>query len=259
MAVARSWAVVVVVATLAACGDALNTSSGGDFVGQTYQAVEVTRDGTVQPVVQGTSLSLTFDSGGISASAGCNSMVSGGGVRDGVLQADTLASTEMACDPAIMEQEQWWAQFLTSGPTVDVGEQALTLTSGSDTVHMTSEPIVAGLPLSGTTWTLDTIIDQGSASNIPTGVGTSTATFTEQSMTVLVADCRNTQVTVSLSQTAAAFDAAPFASSACTGEAAGVDSAVMTVYGTGRVDYQIDGERLTITGGDGHALGYRGA
>ena len=255
----RYSALVVVVWLLAGCGDALNTAGGGDFAGQTYAAVEVTRDGSAEPVVPGTSLTLTFDADGITASAGCNQMVSGGGVIDGVLQADTLATTQMACDPAIMEQEAWWAQFLTSAPTVEVGEQEMSLTSGTTRVQMTAAPIVAGLPLTGITWTLDTLIDQDTASSVPAAAGVSTVVFTDKSMTVVVSDCRNNQLTVSLSQTAATFDATPFANSACTGDAASVDTFVMTVFGTGRVDYQIDGDRLTITGSDGHALGYRGA
>ena len=53
------------------------------------------------------SIRLTFEDGSLSINAGCNTMFGAYTVDGDVLSAPTLAMTEMACDPALMEQDTW--------------------------------------------------------------------------------------------------------------------------------------------------------
>ena len=39
-----------------------------------------------------------------------------------------MGSTEMACEPPLMAQDQWLSNFLTSGPTYTLDGDTLTLT-----------------------------------------------------------------------------------------------------------------------------------
>ncbi len=251
-------AAAVVVIVLASCQ--LNSfGTGGNFVGRTYIAVGVTQNGAAKQIVPGTQLTLTFTEDGIAASAGCNSMFSSeAGIEDSVLRVESLGSTEMACDPAVMEQERWWGEFLTSDPGAAVGDRSLTLTTPTTTVDMIAEETVEDLPLTGTAWTLDTLVTGDAASSVPAG-GESTLSLTGQSMTITVGTCRSTTLPVTLTQTTIDYDPAALAAGACTGDAVSVDSAVLAVYGDGSVGFRIDGTRLEISGPDGQRLGYSGA
>ena len=55
---------------------------------------------------------LSFVDGQLGASGGCNSM-GGSYVVDGDrLAVEQMMTTEMACEPALMEQDQWLAALL---------------------------------------------------------------------------------------------------------------------------------------------------
>ena len=50
------------------------------------------------------------------------------------LTAPTMASTMMACEEALMDQDTWLAAFLASSPTWTYADGVLTLTNGTDTM-----------------------------------------------------------------------------------------------------------------------------
>ena len=79
-------------------------------------------------------LTLTFTADGVSARAGCNTMF-GPVTLDGATLTTTspLGMTMMACDPALMDQDQWIADFLSSRPAWKRDGANLILTS-ADTV-----------------------------------------------------------------------------------------------------------------------------
>lgn len=254
--VVRGAVVAGLILALAGCGES-STSGGPQFVGRTYIATSVTQDGTPRAVVPGSQLRLSFQEDAVGASAGCNTMSGSGGITEGILVVTDLATTEMACDPALMEQESWWAELLTGRPAAEVGERALTLTSGSTVVAMTSAENVPDLPLAGTGWQLQSIIEGGAASSVP--AGTSAALAVDGSaMTVTVSDCRSTTVAIVENGTRLTFDPQPFAQPLCTGQSAVTEAAVLGVFGGGQVDVVIDGEVLTVDGAGGASLDYRG-
>ncbi len=255
---ARCLAAGALLLVLSACIEPDGEASGAGFVGRTYLSTSVTEDGQPKPLVDGTTLTLTFTDGGISAGAGCNTMFGSGGIVEGVLVVESLAGTQMACDSALMEQEQWWGQFLVAEPAADVGDRALTLRTPTAVVAMVSAETVPDLPLDGTAWRLDTILSGETASSVPAGVASSLA-VSGGSLTVAVDDCRATVIPVAVSSTTITFDADGFAASSCSGDAAIVDAAVMAVFAHDQVGYIIDVDRLTISGRDGAGLGYAGS
>lgn len=247
----------VLVAVCTACGEIVPSDDGGAFIGRTYLSTSVTENGEPKPLVGGTQLTLTFTADGISATAGCNTMVAAGGIHDGVLVLDQLAGTDMGCEPAVLAQEQWWAQFLMANPAVNVGDRALTLRGPAAEVAMVSTETVPDLPLEGTDWSLETIIDGDVAASVPSGTESSLG-IADGVLTVAVASCRSTAVDVVVSQTTLTFDPTGFAASDCTGGAASVDGALAEVFGSGEVAYRVDAEALTISSG-GTELVYRGS
>lgn len=241
---------------LAGCGDLVPSDIGGQFVGRTYFSTDVSEGDQAKELVPGTQLSLTFEEDGISASAGCNSMSASGGIRDGVLVLEDLVSTEMACDPDVMAQEQWWAALLVSQPTAEVGDRAVTLTAGDRQVTMVSAETIPDAPLAGTQWRLDTVLQHDTASSVPAGT-TATLVVAANTVTVRVDDCRDTESAVEVAPAALTVDPAAFGPSSCTDGAAFVDQAVRAVFGAGEVPYVIEGDALRLSGPFGSGLVYR--
>ena len=63
-----------------------------------------------------------------------------------------LAMTEMACDEPLMQQDTWFADILTSEPTLLQDDTTLTLTSDDTVIVFTDEEVVVpDASLTGTT------------------------------------------------------------------------------------------------------------
>lgn len=91
--------------------------------------------GAKQALALGSTLTLAFTSDGISAKADCNTMFGQATLDGGSIQMTTpLGMTMMACEPALMAQDQWISDFLSSGPTWSLDGGVLTLTSGEDSI-----------------------------------------------------------------------------------------------------------------------------
>lgn len=210
----RFLLMIVAVGLLVACGDDdadLDTSAdadvdtgaiapgadggaadpaGGPAAGATEPfddlvATAVTVDGASHTIVDGTTLSLQLRGTTFGADAGCNSL-GGNYTLDGELAAgatfttDGVAQTEMACEPAVMEQELWFAQLLVSSPTLQLADDVWVLAGASDlgATTVTFErraPTSADAPeLLGTTWTADgQVTDTGADATVsspPEGV-----------------------------------------------------------------------------------------
>lgn len=127
--------------------------------GRSFVATSVTGSHTQVP---GSTITLAFEGGSLSANAGCNSMAGRYTLIGGKLTAPQLASTMMACDQALMDQDTWLAQFLASGPAYTLAGDVLTLTGTADTVVLGPAPSGAET-LRSTGWKVSdtiTITDQ---------------------------------------------------------------------------------------------------
>ena len=152
----------------AGSGSASSGAASGvaQFEGITFVATEVTGAHTIVP---GSTITLTFERGALSARAGCNSMFGQYTIAGGVLNAPQLASTQMACDDALMAQDTWLASFLASSPTWTYQNGTLTLTNGTDTLAMTKAPSGAEA-LEATGWKLVGLNSTTASANSTTAV-----------------------------------------------------------------------------------------
>jgi len=75
-------------------------------------------DTTTPAPLEGT-VRLVFEGGRVFAETGCNAANGPVAVVDSVLVADALVSTRRACAPALMAQEQWVVDMLTSRPRLE--------------------------------------------------------------------------------------------------------------------------------------------
>ncbi len=104
---------------------------------RTYTSTKVTENGADRPLASPTPISLAFTADALSANAGCNTITGGATVTDGVLVAGPLASTMMACEQALMDQDTWLSAFLADKPTVTVDGDALALATATTTIDLT--------------------------------------------------------------------------------------------------------------------------
>jgi len=139
--------------------------------GRTFLAEQLTQDGTPRPLAPGSTMTVGFDGGRLSASAGCNAMSGPFTIEGTTLVTGALAMTEMACEPALLAQEQWLSQLLSSKPTVSVEGVSLTLSGGGATALLVDRAVARPAPpIEGTTWLLTTVITGQTASTPPPDV-----------------------------------------------------------------------------------------
>ena len=153
----------------AASGSATASPGGraaSELDGASFVATEVTGTHTIAP---GSTITLAFEGGSLSANAGCNSMAGRYVAVGGKLTAPQLASTMMACDEALMAQDTWLAAFLASGPIYTLEGDTLTLTNGTDTVVLGPAPSGAEV-LESTGWKVTDIVTITSQANTTSAV-----------------------------------------------------------------------------------------
>jgi heat shock protein HslJ len=111
--------------------------------GRSFVAIAVNESGIVPAqVVEGTEIVLTFtDPYRLTAQAGCNVLgfeVAVGDFRLAV--SDDFSSTDMACTPELMAQDEWLAAFLVDDPAYTYARGTLTLTRASTEIVLVTKP-----------------------------------------------------------------------------------------------------------------------
>lgn len=118
---------LLLMGVIAGCGG----GDAGDPTGRTWTLVEL---GSA-PAVEGTLVTLTFSDGQISGSGGCNSYT-GSAVwgEDGTLSVDpAVATTLMACEPPVMDQETAFFAMLAEAAEFRVDGDELVLSDDGGT------------------------------------------------------------------------------------------------------------------------------
>jgi heat shock protein HslJ len=156
---------------LVACSD------GGGSVNPSDDAV-VAIDGstflsesvTGREFVAGSRLRVSFADGQLGADAGCNRIGGDYSITAGQLVVDGLGMTDMACESALMDQEQWFADFLVSRPAISREGDRLTLSDEAvAVVFLDREVADPDRPLEGTVWVVVGLIEGETASSVPEG------------------------------------------------------------------------------------------
>ena len=233
---------------LAAC------SSGGAASSPPPSAANTTVEGrtflstAVQggALVPGTRVSLMFTNGSLSASGGCNSMGGSYTITGGRLSIGQMMTTEMGCDPARMQQDQWLAALL-DGATVTLAGDTLTLQKGPVTLTMQDRKVAnPDKPITGTRWVLDGIVSGATASSVPAGV-TASIHIADGRIDVDTG-CNTGGGTVDVTPTTLTLGDLALTKKACQAGPAGVEGAVTAVL-RGKITYTIDADTLTLTAG----------
>ena len=236
--------------TIAACGSDDDGSTDGsatgavtaeELDGRTFVSTEVTG----YDLVEGTEINIIFLADLMSASGGCNSL-SGGFEIGEVLTAGPFASTMMACEPALMDQDVWLNDFLSSLPTIALDGETLTLASG-DTTMILAE--LQPSELVDTTWTVTGTVANEAISSVPADATASIEIAPDNTVSVNTG-CNTGSGSVELTDTTITFGPIAITKKACPPEQTALEASVLSVL-QGEVTYTIDGNTLSLRSGDG--------
>lgn len=224
--------------------------------GRQFLSTRVTLGGAPYALVPNTRIRISFDTtGGLGANAGCNT-IGGSYVIDGNRLMITAAGmTEMGCDQARFDQDDWFNAFLASNPTFALNGNDLTLTNG-DTVITLLDPEVAepDQPLAGPTWLLSSLIIGGDAvSSVPTGVSAS-MTFNADGSVDVHFGCNSGGGKYAVDGDTITFTDLVMTEMACAGDAGQVESAVIAVLTDASLTFTVDAGSLTIQAANGNGL-----
>jgi heat shock protein HslJ len=91
-----------------------------DLQSLTFKSTSVMVNGKRYALASKNSITLRFEQNSISVKAGCNTLGGNFSLSKGVLRAQSLFSTKMACSEKLMDQDVWLNQMLSSNPRLQV-------------------------------------------------------------------------------------------------------------------------------------------
>jgi heat shock protein HslJ len=203
-------------------------------------------------LVDGARVLFSFADGSLSVSGGCNTMFGGYQLDGDTLVVDAMASTEMACEQPLMDQDQALSAFLASRPTVDVSGDTLTLTGDAGVIELQDREVAdPDRPLEGTTWRLDSVVTNDAATAWADVEPTLTIDGTAASWAL---GCNTGVGDVTVDGDTITFGPVGVTKMACEGNAAEVEAAILGVItawetaGT-TVTWEINADQLTLSNG----------
>ncbi len=212
-----------------------------DLDGKTFVSTGV--DG--HELVADSEIRLTFQDGSISVNAGCNTLVGAYTIEGDTLQAPVLAMTQMACDPALMDQDTWLSETFSGAPTLAVDGDNLTVAGadGSTITFLDAAVAEPDLPLEGTRWVVDGLLANEGISTVPIGAEAS-ITITDGTAAV-EAGCNTGSAGVEITDTTITFGPLALTRMACGPEQTELENAVVAVL-SGEVGYTIASDTLQL-------------
>ena len=225
---------------LAACGSDDDTSGSAptadDLAGQAFESTDV--EG--YDLVEGSTIELGFETDALGARAGCNSLSGGYTISDGTLEVGAMASTMMACEDALMAQDQWLSEFLTSSPEITLDGDTLTLAGSDTTITLAT---VQPAPLEGTTWIVSgTVANEAVTSSLVDSEASLTITDGEAQIDT---GCNTGSSTVEVTDTTITFGPIALTLMACDEELTRLEASVVLAL-DGEVTYEISGDTMQL-------------
>lgn len=170
--IAAGLALMLLVSACAEEEVLVNPPATAGLPGTRWVVTGFTLDGAGGLLPAGVRLTLDFDpAGGAGGTAGCNSYFATVALTDQGISITGIGSTEMACEPEIMDRELRFLTALGRAATVirDGDRLALAAVDGSASIDLVPFVPEADRPLAGTEWQLTTLIDGDAASSILAG------------------------------------------------------------------------------------------
>jgi heat shock protein HslJ len=161
-----------------------------------------------------------------------------------------LGSTDIGCELPLQQQDQWLAAFLTSSPAVDQRGAQLTLAGTDATLEFLDREVAnPDRALIGPTWTVDTLIEGGAASSVPTSEPP-TLVFGADGSVAVFSGCNTGNGDYTVDGQSVVLSNIGYSERACEGPAGQVEAHVQRVMGRGELTVEIEAARITLQRGD---------
>jgi heat shock protein HslJ len=212
--------------------------SGREFVSESLEGREL---------VPGTRIRIGFDGDEISAYAGCNSM-SGYYEFDGyALMVNSMSTTEIGCEAALHDQDEWLSLFLRSRPTTTLDEPRLTMATPDVTLTLLDRELASpDRTLVGTHWVGSGIGDGVSVSFGPASTLV-TIDFAADGQVAAFTGCQSGSGGFTSAQTTIAFTDLTFDGEPCADPSLDeMSGQVLFVLDGSEVSYEIEEAELRI-------------
>jgi heat shock protein HslJ len=228
-------------------GETASALSAGDLDGRTFVSTDVTG----YDLVEGSAINLTFLANALSVDAGCNSLNGGFILDEGTITAEVLASTMMACDDPLMDQDTWLSDFLVSIPTITLDASVLTLSNSEATITLGE---VDASELVDTVWNVTGIVAAEAVSTVPAGSEAS-ITIAPDGTVAVNAGCNTGSTTVEITNDTLTFGDIALTKMTCPPEQTELETAVLAAL-QGEVRYEINTNGLSLrSGADANEIG----
>ena len=209
-----------------------------------------------KPLVDATRIRLAFNDAVVTFEGGCNLFGGPYHLDGGTLVFEGGGSTLMGCDPDRLAQDQWFNEFMGSGPMVALAGDTLTLTGGSTVItFMDREAAEPDAQITGPTWTLESISTGDAVSSVPRGV-VATLVFRDDGTLDVETGCNTGGATWRPVGAGIEVGDLFMTKKACGRPEGDVEAAVVTLLRAGTIVAAIDADLLTLEAG-GSGLAYR--
>lgn len=262
-AAAAGILIVLIVAVSGCLGDATAGGGAPALNGTEWILSAYSVDGDTAAVLNGTTITLRFNTHTVSGGAGCNHYFADYAAERSAMRFSNIGSTEIYCGgPGVMEQEAQYLQLLGSVQRFTRDPDTLILSAANGTPLLTyarrlpPEP----RPLQDTAWTLESFVSGDAASSVITGTEI-TAVFSDDGRVGGSAGCNQYSAEYTLDSTTLRIGPPIATKMHCT-RPEGIMVQESRYLGAleAAAGYAVDGDRLSITDGSGaEILVYRAA
>ena len=186
---------------------------------------------------------------GFQFQASCNSFGGRFLLDDGVMTMEDLSMTEMGCEQSAMAEDDWFADFWMSSPSLNLDGSLLTVSQGEDTFYFRDREIVTpNLSLVDTLWLIDTFIDGDSASNYALNQDPSVEFISDGTVSVNTG-CNDGGGTYTVDGSTISVSIDTYTDAICEDQSGqDAESHIMSVL-AGEVEYSISIDRITLMNG----------
>jgi heat shock protein HslJ len=211
----------------------------------------VIENGAALSLVDGTRIRIWFHEGTVSADAGCNHLTGPYTVDGSTLVVESLAMTDMACQPdARMDQDTWLGQVLSGRPTVELAGDTLRLTGGRVVITLLDREVAeSDRTLVGPRWVVETVGDGDMAFSIA-GASEAYLSFAASGRVSGNTGCNELTGSYAADPGTIIFGRLAMPLKACSGVGGVFDHNVTVLFEGRPIAYRIDADQLTLTYAD---------